>query len=136
MAGDWARAIAGFDNLWPDAYAETEKYAEQGSELRRLRIVEQPVSPYLLLETQWFKILVEEGASIRVLDSEQVRGLERDASLPEILVDEHTSATTRIGRRAALGVLTTPTSCARRPRTSRRYGSRRSRSLATSPVRS
>jgi hypothetical protein len=89
MAGDWARVLAVFESERPDARAETEKYSRQGSELRRLRIVEQPVSPDLLWETQWFKILVEEGTSIRVLGSEQVRGLERDASLPEILVDEH-----------------------------------------------
>lgn len=89
MAGDWVRVLAVFESERPEARAETDKYAGQGSELRRLRIVEQPVSRYLLWEMQWFKILAEEGTSIRVLDAEQVRSLEYDAPLPEVVVDEH-----------------------------------------------
>ncbi|WP_433179912.1 DUF6879 family protein [Actinoallomurus sp. CA-150999] len=89
LAGDWSRVLTVFESERADARSETEKYARQGSELRRLRIVERPVSRYLLWETQWFKILAEEGTSIRVLNAEQVRDLERDAPIPEILVDEH-----------------------------------------------
>jgi hypothetical protein len=43
-----------------------------------LRIVERPVTPYLLWEMHWFKILAE-----------KVRDLEHVAPLPEIVVDEH-----------------------------------------------
>jgi hypothetical protein len=89
IAGDWSRVLTVFERERADARAETEKYARQGSELRRLRIVERPVSRYLLWETQWFKILVEEGTSIRVLGAQQVRDLERHGPLPEIVVDEH-----------------------------------------------
>jgi hypothetical protein len=88
-AGDWPRVLAVFESERSAARAETNKYAQQGSELRRLRIVERPVTPYLLWEMQWFKILVEEGTEIRVLDAEQVRELESDAPLPEVVVDEH-----------------------------------------------
>jgi hypothetical protein len=88
-AGDWPRVLAVFESERADARAETEKYARQGSELRRLRIVERPVTPYLLWEMQWFKILAEEGTSIRVLDAERIRGLEDHAPLPEVVVDEH-----------------------------------------------
>lgn len=38
---------------------------------------------------QWFKILAEEGTPIRVLDAGQIRDLEQDAPLPEIVVNEH-----------------------------------------------
>ncbi|WP_345367631.1 DUF6879 family protein [Actinoallomurus liliacearum] len=89
LARDWARVLAVFESERADARAEAEKYARQGSGLRRLRIVERPVSEYLLWETQWFKILAEEGTSIQVLDAEQVRDLERNGSLPEVVVDEH-----------------------------------------------
>ena len=37
------------------------------------------MSPYLLWEMQWFKILAEEGTPIRVLDAGRVRDLEREA---------------------------------------------------------
>jgi hypothetical protein len=81
--------LAVFESERSEARAETDKHARQGSELRRLRIVERPVTPYLLWEMQWFKILAEEGTSIRVLDAEHVRDLEHDAPLPEVVVDEH-----------------------------------------------
>ena len=87
--GDWPRVLAVFESERSTARAETDKYAQQGSELRRLRIVERPATPYLLWEMQWFKILAEEGTEIRVLDTEKVRELELDAPLPEVLVDEH-----------------------------------------------
>lgn len=89
LAGDWARVVEVFESERSQARTEVEKYARQGSELRRLRIVEQPASRYLLWEMQWFKILVEEGTPIRVLDAEQVRDFEGDAPLPEVVVDEH-----------------------------------------------
>lgn len=89
VANDWGRVLAVFESERSEARAETNNYARQGSGLRRLRIVERPVSPYLLWEMQWFKILVEEGTSIRTLDAKRVRDLERHAPLPEIVVDEH-----------------------------------------------
>src|SRR4051794_31065097 len=45
-AGAWSKVLAVFESERADARAETAKYARQGSELRRLRIVERPVSPY------------------------------------------------------------------------------------------
>jgi hypothetical protein len=89
VAGHWTQVWAVFESERSEARAEAEKYARQGSELRRLRIVERPVTPYLLWEMHWFKILAEEGTSIRVLDAEKVRDLEHVAPLPEIVVDEH-----------------------------------------------
>ncbi len=88
-AGDWSRVLAEFERERSDARAEADKYARQGSGLRRLRIVERPVTPYLLWEMQWFRILAEEGTSIRVMDAGQVRDLERENPLPEVVVDEH-----------------------------------------------
>jgi len=78
-----------FESERGEARAEAQKYARQGSEVRRLRVVEHPVSPYLLWEMQWFKILVEEGSPIRLLAAEEIRDLERDGPLPEVVVDEH-----------------------------------------------
>ncbi|GAA0322307.1 hypothetical protein GCM10010151_10150 [Actinoallomurus spadix] len=89
VADDWPRVHAVFESERADARAEVESYARQGSELRRLRIVERPVSRYLLWEMQWFKILAEEGTAIRVLDAGDIETLERDGVLPEVVVDEH-----------------------------------------------
>src|SRR5262249_18433696 len=89
VADDWHRVLAVFESERAGAAAEVENYRRQGTELRRLRIVERPVSRYLLWEMQWFRILAEEGTAIRVLDAEHVRAVERDGVLPEIVVDEH-----------------------------------------------
>jgi hypothetical protein len=89
VAGEWDRALAALESDWPNARTEMDGYSRQGSELRRLRVVERPVSPYVQWEMHWFKILVEEGTAIRVLDAEQLGDRERGGPLPEIVVDEH-----------------------------------------------
>ncbi|MEU9887772.1 DUF6879 family protein [Sphaerisporangium sp. NPDC051011] len=89
LAGEWDRVIAAFESDRAAAQAEAKRYADQGSELRRLRIIERPISPYVRWECHWFKILAEEGTAIRVLDAEKIAQWERERPLPEIVVDEH-----------------------------------------------
>ena len=57
-----------------------------GVESRRLRVVEHPVTPYLQWEMQYFRILAEAGEDIRVIDASEVRHLEADRLLPEIVI--------------------------------------------------
>ncbi|GAB3977209.1 hypothetical protein GCM10029978_066300 [Actinoallomurus acanthiterrae] len=86
---DWQSVRAAFESDRLAARAEAEQYSQQGSVLRRLRIVERPVSEYLMWEMQWFVVLAQEGIEIRTLEAERVRHLEHQRPLPEILVDEH-----------------------------------------------
>lgn len=89
LAGDWEKSLAIFDGERADVSAEAKKYDRQGSELRRLRIVESPVTPYLQWEMQSFRVLHECGLPIRVLDGHQVKHLEREHPLPELVVVGH-----------------------------------------------
>jgi hypothetical protein len=83
-AGDWDRALA---------LAEERRTASKrrvtlrdGRSNRRIRIVEQPVIPYLQWEMQFLRIWVETGAQdIRVVDASAVRHLETHRLLPEIV---------------------------------------------------
>lgn len=84
--GDWARVIEIFESERGDARAEAASYREGGLELRRLRIVESPPTPYLVWELHSHRIFAECGLSIRVLPAEKVRHLERNAPLPEVMV--------------------------------------------------
>lgn len=84
--GRWRDSIALHEKDRDYARAERRRNRENGVELRRLRIVERPVTAYLQWETYFFKILVEEGFELRVLDAEHVRVLERSRPLPELLV--------------------------------------------------
>lgn len=86
VSGDWLKSVAIFESERPDIQAEAEKYARQGSEFRRLRIAEQPVSAYLQWELQSLKILDESGMPIRVLDASAVRNFETSEQLPEIVI--------------------------------------------------
>lgn len=85
MEGDWARALA----LVEEKRAESQQQARSSEKFanRRLRIVQQPVSPYLQWEMQILKIRVETGEQdIKVLDAHAVRHLEVELPLPELLV--------------------------------------------------
>jgi hypothetical protein len=85
MAGDWDRAL----DLIEDKRQESLRLAERshGFANRRLRIVEQPITPYLQWEMQILKIRVETGEQdIKVLDAQAIRDIERDRPLPELLV--------------------------------------------------
>lgn len=86
MEGRWADALALHEEDRSYARAEFLRNRENGVEFRRLRIVERPVTPYLQWEMHFFKILVQEGIDVRVLDASHVRDLERERPLPELLV--------------------------------------------------
>jgi hypothetical protein len=86
VEGRWHDAIALHEKDREHARSTHQRNRKNGVELRRLRIVERPVTPYLQWETHFFKILVEEGYALRVLEAEHVRHLERTRPLPELLV--------------------------------------------------
>jgi hypothetical protein len=86
VQGRWLDAIALHEKDRDYARAERRRNRDNGVELRRLRIVEHPVTAYLQWETYFFKILVEEGFELRVLGAEYLHELERTRPLPELLV--------------------------------------------------
>ncbi len=86
LAGDWRRVTRIFESERPALEAQQRKYTEQGVRLRRVRIVESPMTPYLLWEMLSHRVFVESGYEIGVLDAKQVRTFERDHPLPELVV--------------------------------------------------
>ncbi len=88
-AGDWQRSLAVFESERTDRQATAARYARQGSEFRRVRIVEHPVSAYVQWEMQALKITNESGQPIRVVDAGKVSDLEHDHPLPELVVVGH-----------------------------------------------
>lgn len=84
--GHWEEALALNEEDRKYARTTQQRYREIGVEFRRLRIVEKPVTPYLQWEAHFFKILTEEGYTLRVLDAEHVRDMERTRPLPELVV--------------------------------------------------
>lgn len=86
MAGDWQGALDLLEKDRDATRAEARKNAAQGLEIRRVRVAELPVGPYLQWELHALKLLADEGFGLTVLTSDQVASLETRAQLPEVVV--------------------------------------------------
>ncbi|HLS32763.1 MAG TPA: hypothetical protein VK039_04160 [Brevibacterium sp.] len=84
IAGDWERSLVLNDEERDGARAQAKSLREQGVEIRRLRIVEKPVTPYVQWEMQYFRILAEEGFPLRVLEADSIAQYERSGPLPDL----------------------------------------------------
>lgn len=84
MEGDWDRALT----LAEATRSGNPREAANAGGLvrRRVRIVEQSVSPYLQWEMQMLKIRSAAGERIRVLDTRAIRHLEAERPLPELVI--------------------------------------------------
>lgn len=86
LAGDWERVLALFELDREPAAQEVAAEAERGAELRRLRLVEHPPSPYLRWEMHSLRVFSESGRHIRVLDAAKAADHETGGPLPELLI--------------------------------------------------
>lgn len=85
-SGDWAGALRLIENERDAMAAYFRDAAQRGLVFRRVRVVEFPVSPYLQWEMNVFRLRSELGEEIRVLDARKISDLEREESLPEVVV--------------------------------------------------
>lgn len=86
LAGDWARVAEIFESERPALEQQRREYAKLGVNLRRVRIVETPLTPYLRWEMLSHRVFVESGYEIGVLGAEKVGEFERETPLPELVV--------------------------------------------------
>lgn len=86
MAGDWRGALDLLENDRAAVREEAQRHAAQGLEVRRVRVAEMPIGPYLQWELHALKLLADEGAGLSVLTADQVSALETAVPLPEVNV--------------------------------------------------
>jgi hypothetical protein len=85
--GRWDDALRLADQPDPALEEFFRQLDAHGSGLRRLRIVELPLSPYLLWELNFFRHRVAAGEEIHVLDAVHVADLEAaHGTVPEFMV--------------------------------------------------
>ena len=84
VAGNWADAVRLIDEN-RDVIAK-EVRENPGTAFRRVRVVERPYSPYLRWELYYIRHRAEAGEDIRVLDAGELRFLEGDRTVPELVV--------------------------------------------------
>ncbi len=80
--GDWDEAL----RLAQDEAPEITQEAQQSPyRVHRIRVVEMPLSPYLLWELQFLKVGADAGNDVRVFHPDVLAHLEREEELPEVV---------------------------------------------------
>ncbi|MFI8853574.1 DUF6879 family protein [Streptomyces sp. NPDC053499] len=84
--GDWQEALRLFEARLDEARKTAEDDRRHSSPFRRLRVVEEPLTPYMQWELTWLHMRAEAGHQCRVLQAKEVAPAESDGLLPEIVV--------------------------------------------------
>jgi hypothetical protein len=85
MAGDWERSLALYDELRPGLLELGRTAARHRSPFCRVRVVEPPLSAYLLWELHVLRVRAECCKSIRVVDAAALAPPEAGGPLPDAL---------------------------------------------------
>lgn len=83
--GKWEESIRLMEDVRPLVNKECQEAAAHGVTLYRVRIVEEPIAPYLQWELHYLRLATSAGEKIRVVDAERVRQFEKNGPLPDLL---------------------------------------------------
>jgi hypothetical protein len=83
--GDWDRSLELIENERKGLEELARQAADEGLRLLRVRVVEEPIDPYLQWELHLLRIRAEYGEEIRVIGPERISQFEADGPLPELL---------------------------------------------------
>ncbi|MPZ81304.1 MAG: hypothetical protein GEV28_13240 [Actinophytocola sp.] len=84
--GQWHESLRILESRRKSIADYERRMARNGIEVRRVRVVEKPVSAYLLWELSSLDIRHRCGGKIRVVDGSHVAPFERDGPLPELFL--------------------------------------------------
>ncbi|MFC4471104.1 DUF6879 family protein [Streptomyces xiangluensis] len=87
--GEWQEALRLLGDRRDDLLATARDDARKGHHFHRVRVVEQPLTPYVQWELHSHRQRAEYGERIRVVSAEQVAAAEREHLLPEVVVLGH-----------------------------------------------
>lgn len=85
-AGNWSRSLELLEQKRPDLEQYESLLVRNNMSVRRVRVVETPLSPYLVWELNALRIREESGGAINVVGREAVTDFEHSAELPEVFV--------------------------------------------------
>jgi hypothetical protein len=86
--GDWRAALALLEERRSALRRIEADDQARGSVFHRVRVVQEPLSPYVQWELHSLRIRAEYGERVRVLDAERVAAAEREGLLPELVVQD------------------------------------------------
>lgn len=82
--GDWDESLRLLEAHRAELEAEHRRVAEQGFAVRRVRVVEEPIIPYLQWELHVLRLREQCGTEVRVVSPAQVARYEAHGPLPEV----------------------------------------------------
>lgn len=84
--GDWQEVLRLFDAEHDTLRSSAQEQARNGALFHRVRVVEEPLTPYLQWELHWLRLSAECGHRIRVIPVAEVAASETEGPLPELTV--------------------------------------------------
>jgi hypothetical protein len=84
--GDWKEALRLLEEERRDRPGSVPRAGKPSGTFYRVRVVEEPLTPYLQWELHALRIQAEHGARIRVVPADRVTPLEPRGLLPEVVV--------------------------------------------------
>ncbi|MGP3966630.1 DUF6879 family protein [Streptomyces sp. 6N223] len=84
--GEWEESLRLLEAERDDLLAMVRAEEARGAPFHRVRVVEEPPTPYLQWELHALRVQAECGMGVRVVDAGKVRPLEADGLLPEVVV--------------------------------------------------
>ncbi|WP_412518592.1 hypothetical protein K8Z49_11115 [Actinomadura madurae] len=85
-AGDWKRSLDLLEQDREAVRTEARHNNRQGLQVKRVRVVEYPLAPYVQWELYALRMLAEEGFELSVLPAAELASLETRRQLPEVVV--------------------------------------------------
>lgn len=82
--GAWDEAMHRLEDQRPDIADYYRRIAEAGFRTKRVRVLAEPLTPYLRWELQLLRLRSEYGAGMRVVREDQVERFEESGPLPEV----------------------------------------------------
>ncbi|MFM9706474.1 DUF6879 family protein [Streptomyces galilaeus] len=82
--GDWPAVLRLFEADRDALVRKARDEVSRGAVFHRIRVVEEPLTPYVQWELHWLRLSAECGHSVRVLPASAVAAAESDALLPEL----------------------------------------------------
>ncbi|MFC9736590.1 DUF6879 family protein [Streptomyces noursei] len=86
--GDWATALRLFEEGRDNLRGIQADEVARGSVFHRVRVVEEPLTPYVQWELHSLRISAEYGERVRILPAKAVAAAEVDELLPELTIQD------------------------------------------------
>ncbi|MFI6344239.1 DUF6879 family protein [Streptomyces sp. NPDC050560] len=84
--GDWEESLRLMGSHRSALLKAVQEEEGRGNPFRRVRVVEEPLTPYMQWELNALRVQAECGRSVRVVHAGRLAALERDQVLPEVVV--------------------------------------------------